>query len=222
MIGIEFNTFSIVGRCAGTGRLGVAITTSDVAVGSRCPYVLSNVGAVSTQASTDPRLGPAALRLIEAGESPETALQELASKDRHIERRQLGLVDSQGRSAARTGAENAEWAGHVADENFVAMGNGLVGERVVQAMAKAFRGGETLDLEERLLLSLEAGQKAGGEARDSTPYHSATLLVYGSESYSRADLRVDEHPTPISELRRVFEVYRPKIEFYALRATDPE
>ena len=221
-IGIEFNTFSVVGRCARTGRLGVAITTSDVAVGSRCPYVMPNVGAVSTQASTDPRLGPAALRLLKAGGSPETALQALASEDRHIERRQLGIVDVLGRSAARTGAANAEWAGHVAKENFVAMGNGLAGEQVVEAMAQAFRTGEGLDLEERLLRSLEAGQDAGGEARDSTPYHSAALLVYGSESYSRVDLRVDEHPTPISELRRVFEVYRPKIEFYALRANHPE
>ena len=202
--------------------MGVAITTSDVAVGSRCPYVVPNVGAVSTQASTDPRLGPAALRLVEAGASPETALGELARKDRHIERRQLGVVDAQGRSAARTGAANAEWAGHIAEDNFVAMGNGLAGEQVVQAMADTFRTGEALDLEERLLRAIEAGHDAGGEARDSTPYHSAALLVYGSESYSRVDLRVDEHLTPIEELRRVFDVYRPKIEFYALRATNPE
>ena len=222
MIGIEFNTFSIVGRCPRTGRLGVAITTSDVAVGSRCPYVMPNVGAVSTQASTDPRLGPAALRLLEAGTSPEAALGELASKDRHIERRQIGLVDAQGRSAARTGAANAEWAGHIVDGSFVAMGNGLAGEQVVGAMADTFRAGESQDLEERLLRSIEAGQDAGGEARNSTPYHSAARLVFGSESYSRVDLRVDDHSTPISELRRVFEVYRPKIEFYTLRATDPE
>ena len=222
MIGIELNTFSIVGRCPRTGRLGVAITTSDVAVGSRCPYVMPEVGAGSTQASTDPRLGPAALRLLEAGKSPETALGELASKDRHIERRQIGLVDAQGRSAARTGAANAEWAGHLVEDNFVAMGNGLAGGQVVRAMADAFSACETRDLEERLLRSIEAGHDAGGEAQDSTPYHSAALLVYGSESYSRVDLRVDEHPTPIEELRRVFEIYRPKIEFYHMRAIHPE
>ena len=221
VIGIELNTFSIVGRCPRTGRLGVAITTSDVAVGSRCPYVRPGVGAVSTQASTDPRMGPESLRLLEAGKSPEISLRELASKDGHIERRQIGLVDAQGRAAARTGAANAEWAGHVVDDNFVAMGNGLAGERVVQAMADTFRASEPQDLEERLLRSIEAGQEAGGEARDSTPYHSASLLVYGAESYPRVDLRVDEHPTPIQELRRVFGIYRPKIDFYMRRASDP-
>ncbi len=221
VIGIELNTFSIVGRCPRTGRLGVAITTSDVAVGSRCPYVRPGVGAVSTQASTDPRMGPESLRLLEGGKSPEILLRELASKDGHIERRQIGLVDAQGRAAARTGAANAEWAGHVVDDNFVAMGNGLASEGVVQAMADTFRASEPHDLEERLLRSIEAGQEAGGEARDSTPYHSASLLVYGAESYPRVDLRVDEHPTPIQELRRVFGIYRPKIDFYTLRASDP-
>lgn len=221
MIGIEVNTFSVVGRCPRTGRLGVAITTSDVAVGSRCPYVRPGVGAVSTQASTDPRMGPAALRLLEAGKSPQMSLRELAVKDGHIERRQIGLVDAHGRAAARTGAANAGWAGHVVDDNFVAMGNGLAGEGVVQAMADTFRSSEPQDLEERLLRAIEAGQEAGGEARDSTPYHSASLLVYGAESYPRVDLRVDEHPKPIQELRRVFGIYRPKIDFYMLRATDP-
>ena len=106
-IGIEFHTFSIVGRCRRTGNLGVAITTSDISVGSRCPYVVPNVGAVSTQASTDPRHGPAALRLLESGKSPDEAIQQLADSDPYIERRQLGVVDNQGRSAARTGSANA-------------------------------------------------------------------------------------------------------------------
>ena len=221
-IGIEFHTFSIVGRCRRTGNLGVAITTSDISVGSRCPYVVPNVGAVSTQASTDPRHGPAALRLLESGKSPDEAIQELAANDSYIERRQLGVVDNQGRSAARTGSANAEWAGHIAEENFVAMGNGLAGEQVVRAMADAFRTSEALELEERLLLAVEAGSAAGGEAQDMTPHHSAALLIYGSESFSRVDLRVDEHPQPIGELRRIFEIYKTKLDFFVQRVTDPE
>ena len=220
--GIEFHTFSMIGRCPRTGRLGVSITTSDVAVGSRCPYVKPMVGAVSTQATTDPRLGPFALRLLEMGYSSTGALQQLEASDPYIERRQLGLVDRDGAAAARTGALNNPWAGHIAGENYVSMGNGLAEEKVVQAMAQAFERSEPEDLEERLLRAIEAGQQAGGEAQDSTPHHSAALLVYGSQSFPRIDLRVDEHATPIVELRRVFEIYKPRIDYFSLRASDPE
>ncbi|MCH7737687.1 MAG: DUF1028 domain-containing protein [Chloroflexi bacterium] len=220
--GIEFNTFSIVGRCSRTGMLGIAITTSDITVGSRCPFVKPSVGAISTQASTDPGLGPFALRLLELGYSANGALEQLEASDPHIERRQLGLVDSNGNAAARTGSMNNDWAGHSTGPDYVAMGNGLVGERVVQAMSEAFLQSPELDLEERLTRSLEAGHRAGGEAQDSTPHHSAALLVYGSDTFSRVDLRVDEHPTPVAELRRLLDIFAPKIDYFSLRASDPE
>lgn len=220
--GIEFNTFSIVGRCSRTGMLGIAITTSDITVGSRCPYVKSSCGAVATQASTDPALGPFALRLMEQGYSAIGALLQLGSSDPLIERRQVGIVDRNGNSAARTGAMNNDWAGHVTGRDHVAMGNGLVGEEVVKAMAAVFLEAHDLDLEERLTRSLEAGLRAGGEKQDSTPYHSAALLVYSSDPFSRVDLRVDEHATPVAELRRLLDIFAPKIDYFALRATDPE
>ncbi|MCH2504278.1 MAG: DUF1028 domain-containing protein [Dehalococcoidia bacterium] len=220
--GIEFNTFSIIGRCSRTGMLGVAITTSDITVGSRCPYVMPSVGAISTQASTDPGLGPFALRLMEQGYPAKGALQQLEANDPFIERRQLGMVDHNGNSAARTGAMNNPWAGHIAGRDHVAMGNGLVGEGVVQAMSSVFLDAADLDLEERLTRTLEAGQEAGGEAQDATPHHSAALLVYASDTFSRVDLRVDEHPTPVVELRRLLDIFAPKIDYFALRANDPE
>ena len=220
--GIEFNTFSITARCSRTGMLGIAITTSDITVGSRCPYVMASVGAVSTQASTDPTLGPFALRLIEQGYSAIGALQQLETSDPYIERRQLGVVDRNGNSAARTGTMNNAWAGHVTGRDHVAMGNGLVDEGVVQNMASVFLETAELDLEERLMRTLEAGQQAGGEAQDSTPYHSSALLVYGSDAFSRVDLRVDEHPMPVVELRRLLDIFAPKIDYFALRVTDPE
>jgi uncharacterized Ntn-hydrolase superfamily protein len=220
--GIEFNTFSIIGRCSRTGMLGVAITTSDITVGSRCPYVMPSVGAISTQASTDPGLGPFALRLMKQGYPAQGALQQLEANDPFIERRQLGMVDRNGNFAARTGAMNNPWAGHIAGQNHVAMGNGLVGEGVVQAMSSVFLDAADLDLEERLTRALEAGQEAGGEAQDATPHHSAALLVYASDTFSRVDLRVDEHPTPVVELRRLLDIFAPKIDYFALRANDPE
>ena len=222
-VGNEFHTFTVVGRCARTGMIGIGITTSDIAVGSRCPYVKPSVGAVSTQADTDPQLGPFALRLLELGYSPDRVIHELEANDPHIDRRQVGLIDADGNSAARTGSSNTGWAGHIVKPNYVAMGNGLVGAQVVQAIADAFEGSKEQHLEERLLRGVEAGQAAGGETSFATaPYHSAALLVYGSQSFSRVDLRVDEHATPLVELRRQLEIYREKIEFYALRSADPE
>ena len=221
-IGIEFHTFSIVGRCARTGMLGVAVTTSDLAVGSRCPHVKALTGAVATQATTDPRLGHLAFRLLDLGYSAERVIQELAASDPHIERRQLGVVDRDGNASARTGALNKPWAGHIAGRNHVAMGNVLAGEQVVQAMAGSFLGSETQSLEERLMEAMEAGQEAGGEARDGTPYHSASLMVYGSLPFPLVDLRVDEHREPLVELRRILGLYSPKIDYFSLRASDPE
>ena len=221
-LGIDFSTFSIIGRCARTGMLGVALTTSDLCVGSRCPYVAPGVGAVSTQAATDPRIGPRLLALMAEGRTPAEAVGVVESEDAHVERRQIGAVSIDGKSFARTGSRNGPWAGHVALPDHVAMGNGLAGERVVAAMSRTFVERESESLEERLLAALEAGQEAGGERRDMTPYHSAALLVYGSESFSRVDLRVDEHPEPIVELRRVLELFKPKIDYFSLRAEDPE
>ena len=102
------------------------------------------------------------------------------------------------------------------------MGNALAGEQVVQAIATAYEQWETEDLAERLMRAIEAGQEAGGEASDFTPYHSAALLVWASQSFPRIDLRVDEHATPLVELRRIYEIYKPRVDYFALRASDPE
>lgn len=159
---------------------------------------------------------------MEQGYSAHGALQQLESSDPYIERRQLGIVDRNGNATARTGAMNNDWAGHVTGREHVAMGNGLVGEGVVQAMASLFLETSELGLEERLTRALEAGLQADGEAQDSTPHHSAALLVYGSDTFSRVDLRVDEHATPVVELRRLLDIFAPTIDYFALRATDPE
>ena len=220
-IGVETHTFSIVGRCQRTGMLGIAGTTSDIAIGSRCPHVKPLVGAVTTQASTDPRLGDFALRLMSMGYSAPAALDELSRSDPHIERRQLGLVDSDGNVAARTGDLNQPWAGHHIGDGYVALGNGLVGEQVVEAMAVAFEKHEASDLEDRLLLALESGLAVGGEKADMTPWHSATVLVYGNDPFPRVDLRVDEHQAAVTELRRILDIYRQRLDFFILRARDP-
>ena len=216
--GIEFHTFSIAARCERTGRLGVGISTRAIAVSSRCPFVMANVGAVSTQASTDPRLGRLALKLLEQGYSAPKTLKELEASDPYIEYRQLAVVDRDGNSVARTGKENRDWAGHIAAKNYVAMGNVLLGSHVAEAMARAFEDSLDEHLEERLMRAVEAGRDAGGQHGGQT---SAGLLVYDREVFPWVDLRVDMHDEPIGELRRILDIFKPQIEYFGLRAADP-
>ena len=217
------HTFSITGRDERTGVLGVCVQTSAIAVGSRCPYVKAHVGALCSQSLTNPRFGPLALHLMESGYTAPKVVQELEASDPYIEHRQVGIVDRDGHSAARTGSRASQWAGHLTGKNYAAIGNGLVGPQVLEAMAKAFLDSEGEELEERLLRGIEAGQGAGGENEDHlTDVNSAALLVYDHDVFSRVDLRVDDHPKVTEELRRLFELYKPRIRYLQLRAVDPE
>src|SRR5437763_6188218 len=131
--GIEYTTFSLIGRCERTGMFGVAISTSEMAVGSRCIHVAPGVGAIVTQASTNPRLGHLGLNLLRAGYSALRVLDEIAASDQFVERRQLGCLDVSGLAAARTGAENKPWAGHRVERNVVVAVNAAVSEKGADA-----------------------------------------------------------------------------------------
>jgi len=216
--GILFTTFSLAGRCERTGMLGVAIATSEMAVGSRCIHVAPGVGAVVCQASTNPRLGFLGLNLMRQGYSAPRALDEMVGSDQHVERRQLGCVDISGHAAARTGAENRPWAGHRAARNVVAAANMVVGPEVVDAMADTFQADPALPLWERLLGGLEAGKRAGGQPDGEK---SGGLYVVDREPFALVDLRVDLHPDPVHELRRLADEYFPLIGYYSLRPFDP-
>ena len=202
---LEVNTFSISARCAKTGMLGVAVSTAVPGVGGICPFVKPGVGAVSTQSWVNPYLGIDGLRLLAQGLSAAAALERLVAEDPGRSVRQLGLVDKNGGSAAWSGPECVPWFGHITGPNFAVQGNMLVGEETIRAMADAFGRGEPLDLSERLLVALEAGQAAGGDKRGK---QSAALLVVHTEEYPYCELRVDEHRYPVAELRRVYEVAR--------------
>src|SRR5205823_4239167 len=132
--GIEYTTFSLIGRCERTGMFGVAISTSEMAVGSRCIHVAPGVGAIVTQASTNPRLGHLGLNLLRAGYSAPRVLEEIAASDQFVERRQLGCLDVSGLAAARTGAENKPWAGHRVERNVVVAANMVAGPGVADAI----------------------------------------------------------------------------------------
>jgi uncharacterized Ntn-hydrolase superfamily protein len=211
-------TFSLIGRCERTGMFGIAISTSEMAVGSRCIHVSPGIGAVVTQASTNPRLGHLGLNLLRAGHSAPRVLDEIAASDQFVERRQLGCLDVTGLGAGRTGSGNRPWAGHHVDRNVVVTANAVVGEKVADAMFDTFRSGADLPLWERLLRSLEAGKAAGGQPDGET---SGGLYVVDREPYPMVDLRVDLHPTPVAELRRLADAYFPLVSYYQLRPRDP-
>ena len=216
--GIEFTTFSLIGRCERTGMFGIAIATSEMAVGSRCIHVAPGVGAVVTQASTNPRLGHLGLNLLRAGYSAPRVLEEIAASDQFVERRQLGCLDVHGLTAARTGADNKPWAGHRVERNVVIAANMVAGPQVADAMLGAFAKSPELPLWERLLTSLEAGKAAGGQPNGET---SSGLFVVDRDPYAMVDLRVDLHPEPVAELRRLADAYFPLVPYYNLRPRDP-
>lgn len=198
-------TFSIVARCPRTGMLGVAVATAVPAVGAMCPFVKSGVGAVSTQSWVNPYIAIDALRGMEQGSSGPEALDAVMAADAGRELRQIGVIDAKGRAAAWSGRECTDWFGQIVEPNFAVQGNMLMGAATLDAMAAAFRASEALDLAERLMRALEAGDAAGGDKRGR---QSAALRAHFREEYPWLDLRVDEHAHPVAELRRVLGIAR--------------
>ena len=216
--GPDQHTFTAIGRCPRTGRLGVAVTTGEIGTGGRVPSVMANVGAVGTQASTDPRLGPLAIKLLELGYPAARTMAELEASDPYIEYRQLGIVDRFGRTAVRTGTSNNPWAGHETGDGWVVMGNAVVDEGLVSAMANAMREYEADDIETRLMHSISAGTDAGGQPDGQ---RAAAVLVHENEGYAIINLRVDDHDEPMKELWRLFDRMRPLVPYYRQRPDDP-
>ena len=215
--GVEFHTFTVIGRCARTGRLGIGTATRSLAVGTRVTHARAGLGAVAIMAIADARLGHMALKLLELGYKAPGVIDELVKGDPYAEYRQLGVIDADGFAAARTGKMNRDWAGHRVGDDFIVLGNYLTGAHLLDAMEKAFTADPAEDLEERLMQTIEAGRDAGGQHGGQ---QSAALLVVDDRPFAYVDLRVDVHPEPIGELRRVFDAYRPAIPYYNLRQVD--
>lgn len=211
-------TFTVMARCPESGRLGIATATRSLAVGARVPHVAPGKGAVAIMAIADPRLGRTAVRLLDMGYKAPGVIDALVVADPRHEYRQLGVIDVDGFAAARTGAHNRDWAGHHVRDAFIALGNVLVGEHVLDAIETGYRGAPEASFEERLMRALEAGRDAGGQHGGQ---NSAAILVYGDRDYARLDLRVDVHAEPVGELRRVWDAYAPALDYYWRRQRDP-
>jgi uncharacterized Ntn-hydrolase superfamily protein len=214
------HTYSLVARCERTGMLGIAITTSSIAVASRCVWLEANAGAVTTQNVTDPRLGQLGLTLLRQGYGARAVVDELVRAGSHPEYRQLACVDRDGASATWTGAKAFPEAAELSERNLAVTGNFLASQRVVDVMAAAFRATPDLHLADRLVGALAAGKAAGGEVGGNE--HSAGLKLVDRESFPLVDLRVDwAEADPIGRLRELWERYRPEMDLFRLRALDP-
>ncbi len=204
----RFGTFSIVAHDRATGSWGVAVQSKFIAVGSVVPWAEVGVGAIATQAAANVAYGPVGLRLLRAGASAADVVRELAEADAGRDERQLGVVDARGGAAAFTGKKCMDWAGHEVGNGFTCQGNILFGPAVVRGMARAY---ETTpgDIADRLLAALAAGQREGGDRRGMQA--AALFIVRKGAGYGEGDrwvdLRVDDHATPIEELKRVFKLY---------------
>ncbi|WP_025808702.1 DUF1028 domain-containing protein [Pseudomonas chlororaphis] len=211
-------TFSIVGRCAETGQLGIAISSSSIAVGARCPWLRSGVGAVSSQNITLPALGPQVLDGLGEGLAPAQALDQALTRNGYSQYRQVAVVDAQGRTAVFSGNHALGINNAVAGEQCVAAGNLLASSTVIERMVEAFESSEGC-LAARLLSALQAGQDAGGEAG---AVHSAALSVVGELVWPIVDLRVDwAEANPIDELQKLWNAYEPQLQDYLTRALNP-
>jgi uncharacterized Ntn-hydrolase superfamily protein len=210
LIRMTYGTYSIAACDLEAGQWGVATQSKFLAVGSVVTWAEPQVGAVATQAYANPRYGPEGLALLREGLSAKEAVDRLTAGDDGRDHRQLGIVDAQGRAATFTGSECHDWAGGRTGDGYAAQGNILVSGETVDALAETFERTAGRPLAERLLDCLDAAQAAGGDSRGQ---QSAALLVvekdggYANLSDVLVDLRVDDHPRPLEELRRIYELH---------------
>ncbi|OZI18875.1 fimbrial assembly protein FimA [Bordetella genomosp. 9] len=210
-------TFSIIARCPRSGQFGAAVSSSSPAVAARCIRARAGVGAAVSQNITDPALGPAALDLMEAGRTPEQALDELRQRP-YIDYRQLMAIDATHAPAIHTGASCLGTISSIAGQHAACAGNMLATLDVPRAMLAAFEQAQG-SLAERLMQALLAGEAAGGE---EGPVHSAGLLVVADLPWPIVDLRLDwMEAGPIEALHDAWKVYEPQVQDYITRARDP-
>lgn len=204
------HTYSIVARDSVTGEMGVAVQSHWFSVGSLVTWGEAGVGVVATQSFVDPAYGPLGLDLMRAGKTAPQALEGLLASDPGMDVRQVAMLDAKGNVAAHTGKKCIPGAGHIVGEQFSVQANLMLNDKIWSAMAKAYREAKG-DLAERLLAALDAAQEAGGDIRGK---QSAAILIVRGKNTGRPwvdrimELRVEDHPEPLKELRRLVNVHR--------------
>ena len=196
-------TWSILARDPGSGLFGLAVASKFFAVGALCPWSGGPHGAAMSQALPNPELGHRALGLLAEGHRAGDVVAMLAGMDPGIDQRQLHVIDAEGGAAAHTGARCVDWCGDLSEPGVSVAGNMLAGPGVVAETLAAWKANADMPIVERLIAAMQAGEDAGGDKRGK---QSIALRIQGPEIFPRLDMRVDDHPAPIPELRRLYEV----------------
>jgi len=198
-------TWSLIARDPKTKQFAIAVATKNFAVGCRVPHIESGIGAVATQALSNPFYGVNGIKLLREGKSAAEVVKMLTAPDAGREHRQLHVMDAAGRTAAHTGKECIDWCGSTSGESFSIAGNMLAGPAVIQESANVYLANSALPFPRRLIAAMKAGEAAGGDKRGR---QSAALLIYGEEEWPDLDIRVDDHIDPLAELARLEAVSR--------------
>ncbi|NUM79854.1 DUF1028 domain-containing protein [bacterium] len=204
------NTYSIVARDTVTGEMGVAVQSHWFSVGTTVTWAEAGVGAVATQSFVDPAYGPLGLELMRAGKTAKQALESILATDPGKDVRQVAMIDAKGNVATHTGSKCIQGAGHITGNNYSVQANLMSNDKIWGAMSKAYESAKG-DLAERMLAALEAAEAAGGDIRGK---QSAAILIVKPQSSGRSwadrvmELRIEDHPEPLKELRRLIKVHR--------------
>jgi len=216
-------TYTFMGLSKETGEIGFVVTTCSVACGARLSTLTRAGALIISQAFARPELAIEASELLEGGKSFEDMDEALAAKDSFYSWRQLGILTRDGKAFVHTGKDCDDWKGQIIGKDYISMGNLLVGQRLLEAMARAFEDSRGETLAERLLRAIEAGQKSGGQDwhGDWLPELSSQLCVYGVSRMPEIDLRVDFDTNAVDALRRLYRAYRKVENGYNLGAENP-
>lgn len=204
------HTYSIVARDPETGEMGVAVQSHWFSVGTAVSWAEAGVGAVATQSFVNKSFGIRGLQLLKSGLTAQQALDSLLSDDPGREVRQVAIIDNKGNVAAHTGKNCIDYADHIKGDNFSVQSNMMLNNKVSKAMSDAFEKNKGKPLAERMLLALEAAQSVGGDIRGK---QSSAIIVVPGKSEGKpwdertVDLRVDDNPEPVKELRRLYNVH---------------
>jgi uncharacterized Ntn-hydrolase superfamily protein len=211
-------TFSIAALDRKSGMFGIAVASSSIAVGNRCPWARAGVGAVLTQHRTDIRSGPLGLQLLAGGLSARETVDVLARSNDHPQLRQFAAIDAQGRTAFFNGPGIESINSAHEGDACISSGNFLADAQVTCAMVKGYESVPELPFVERLLAGLDAGVAAGGETQ---PAMAAALLVVDRQAWPLVDLRVDFEPQPERTLRRLWTAYVPVVDRFVTQVLEP-
>ncbi|WP_137700762.1 DUF1028 domain-containing protein [Marimonas lutisalis] len=204
-------TFSIVARDPDSGAIGIAVASRFFAVGAMVPNVSAHA-AVASQAFVNPLWGLEGLRRLDGGEAPADILADLVARDKGQANRQAHMIAPDGQIAQHTGADCVDWAGHCMAENVSIAGNMLAGPQVIEAMMDAWQAAGNLNMVERLLAAMDAGEAAGGDKRGR---QSAALVLHEGQPYPALDIRADDHAEPLTELRRLLAVSQERFALFS-------